>query len=95
MKRFSGVLDDLNRRLDVPQPQKYRIIKEVADDLEDLYAYYIEQGVLPGEAEARAEEKLVADDETIRLLTRLNESSFNSLLRRFSRTVRLKSESQL
>ena len=33
MERFAPLLQKLSKRLTVPQPQKYRIIKELADEL--------------------------------------------------------------
>jgi hypothetical protein len=47
MSPFRDVLNDLNRRLDLPQPIRGRILLEIAGDLDELYRHFLEQGREP------------------------------------------------
>ena len=84
MERFASLLNSLNSRLTLPQPHKYRVMKELADDLEAYYEYYISKGVSEEEAVRLAENKVDVDNETLRLLIRLNESPLNDVFRHFT-----------
>ena len=37
MKRFTILLTEINEKLKLPQPQKSRIIWEIADDIEETF----------------------------------------------------------
>ena len=84
MNRFASLLQSTSDRLDVPQPQKSRILLEMEGDLDDLFELYKSRGLSDYEAVKKAEEKFGADDETIELLIRMNESYMRKLLRKFS-----------
>ena len=92
MKRFVPVLTRINERLLLPQPQKYRIIKELAADLEDTFSVYLRQGMGEDEAEAKALEKIAADDSVIEQLMEIHETPARKLLRRFSAKMRRRVE---
>lgn len=51
MEGFERVLRRVERRLEAPEPERSRILLEMAGDLEDLYESYRRRGI--GEAEAR------------------------------------------
>lgn len=84
MNRFSEILRQTSERLDLPQPEKSRILLEIASDLEDLYGLYRGQGLEEREAVRRAEEKLAVSDEALAELARIHESPFRRFLGRIS-----------
>ncbi|MDH3744587.1 MAG: hypothetical protein OES47_05735 [Acidobacteriota bacterium] len=73
MNRFAGVLKEVNRTLDLPQPTRSRILLEMAGDLEDLYRHHLSEGLDEAEAARRAEEAFVASEEALRRLARIHE----------------------
>jgi len=76
MKRFAPILKDLNRKLDLPQPQKSRIILEIAYDLEEAYHAYRQQGLSSSEALAKAQEKFAANEASLAELVRIHQAPF-------------------
>ena len=50
MNRFAETLAGINERLDIPQPRKYRIMQEIAADLEDVFEQYRSSGMTEQEA---------------------------------------------
>ena len=84
MNHFAPVLQRMSRRLTVPQPLKSRILLEMAGDLEELYTYYRSQGLSEQDAVHKAEEKIEAGDETMELMTHMNDTTVKRFLRRFS-----------
>jgi hypothetical protein len=84
MNRFAEILKRTGDRLDLPQPEKSRILLEIASDLEDLYDLYRGQGIDEEEAARRASEKLVVSDEALAQLVQIHESSFRKFLNRIS-----------
>ncbi|MCE5249207.1 hypothetical protein LLG96_03205 [bacterium] len=83
MNRFTALLREMSGRLDVPQPLKSRILLELAGDLEDLYATYINRGIAEETAMRMAVDKIAIGDEAVDLLIRLNDSAVKRFLRRF------------
>jgi len=81
MNRFAPLLKRISDRLNLPQPLKSRILLEMAGDLEELYVFYRKKGLSEQEAMQKAEEKIDANDETIRLLVQLNDTAFRKYLR--------------
>ena len=88
MKRFASILKRINERLVLPQPLKYRILKEIAADLEDTFIVYIQRGLDEDEAEAKALEKIAADDNVIDQLIEVHETPVRKMLRRLSDKMR-------
>ena len=84
MRRFVPILKHINERLVLPQPLKYRIMKEIAADLEDTFIAYTEQGLGEDEAEAKALEKIATDDKVIDQLIEVHENPVRKILRRLS-----------
>ncbi|MFC1650821.1 hypothetical protein ACFL2X_04560 [Candidatus Latescibacterota bacterium] len=84
MNRFFPVLKRINERLVLPQPLKYRIMKEIAADLEDTFVVYIKKGLDEDAAKAKALEKIAADDGVIDQLIEVHETPFRKMLRRLS-----------
>lgn len=63
--RFDRYLQRLERRLDVPYPERRDLLSELRDHLEALHAEYLARGMAPGDAEAQAIRTLAMDEETI------------------------------
>ena len=61
MRRFGPILARLNERLVLPQPLKYRVLNEIAADLEDTFETYVSQGLGENEAEQKALTMIAAD----------------------------------
>ena len=84
MSRFRDLLRRTNERLDLPQPEKSRILLEIAADLEDAFERYRSEGLGEDEAVRRAEEKFEVSDEALRELVEVHTSVFRKLLGRIS-----------
>jgi hypothetical protein len=84
MPRFEEALRAAAASLDLPQPDRARILEEIAVDLEDLRTELVRRGVPEGDAEARAVELLVPSDVAVRALVNVHEPLYRSLTRRFS-----------
>jgi hypothetical protein len=84
MNRFADLLREINCKLALPQPEKSRILLEVASDLEDMYELYRSRGLGEEEALAKTREKFDISDEALVELTRIHESTFRKLLGRLS-----------
>ena len=84
MRRFVPILKRINERLVLPQPLKYKIMKEITADLEDTFTVYIQQGLGEDEAEVKALEKIAADDGVIDQLIEVHETPVRKMLRRLS-----------
>lgn len=92
MNEFGSVLRSLSDRLDLPQPARSRVLIEVAADLADLEAAYVQRGASPEEARARAAERLDLSDETIRELVRVHGSRLRRGLDQLGETGRRRGE---
>jgi hypothetical protein len=84
MHRFAPSLKRVADALPLPQPQKSRIMLEMAADLEALYGAYRARGVSEEEAVRRAEVRVLADPETLQKLTRLHTTGYRRWLNGFS-----------
>jgi hypothetical protein len=92
MSRFREILREVNGKIDLPQPEKSRILIEIASDMEDLYAFYREQGVAEKEAVDRTIEKFRLSEEALAELVRVHESRLQRLLGRVSMQARARWE---
>ena len=88
MNEFGSVLRSLSDRLDLPQPARSRVLIEVAADLADLEAVYVQRGVSLEEARTQAVERLDLSDETIQELVRVHGSHLRRGLDRLGETGR-------
>ena len=87
MNRFAPILKKINEKLDLPQPQKSRVILEIAADLEDLYKIYLNRGLDEDEAARRAAEKFDLDSKTLAELVTIHQSVFQKLFHGISANV--------
>lgn len=88
MDRFGRVLRRVDRRLEAPEPERSRILMELAGDLENLYRAYRERGLEEAEARRRAEEWLVPSRMTLESLGAVHLPAFDRLLDRLGGTLR-------
>jgi hypothetical protein len=84
MNPFFSTLKTINDRLDLPQPQKSRILLEIAGDLNDLYRLYLDQGLSKEEAKQKTELKFDLNEYTLNELIKIHNTGFRKLFCRFS-----------
>ena len=84
MNQFAPILKKINKKLDLPQPIKSRIILEIAADMEDAYSLYLEQGMTEREAMAKVKETFAFSDSALRELTEIHQTFFRRILGKFS-----------
>lgn len=95
MARFGQVLQRVDRRLEVREPERSRILLEVAADLEALYRAYRERGAPEEEARRRAEAWLAPDGASRAELRRLHMPMSARLLSLLSGVARGRLEAAL
>lgn len=88
MSRFARVLRRVERRLEAPEPERSRILMEVAADLEDLYQAYRERGMEEAEARRRAERWLAPSTTALASLRSVHLPALARLLDRLEGTRR-------
>lgn len=82
MSRFAHVLQKADRELTLVEPQRSRILLELSQDLEDLYASYREQGYDDATAARRVEKTLGLSEQAAAALTELHSPWIERLLGR-------------
>ena len=92
MKRFRKTLIEINRKLDLPQPDKSRILLEIASDLEEAYLHLVDRGMDPETAEAETLSRFDLSDQVVEELIKLHQSPVRRLLGRISEQARNKLE---
>jgi len=80
MKHFTDLLNNLNNKIDLPQPHKSKIILEISADLNDMFNYYLSKGLNEIEAVNRAKEKFELSDDIIADLSEIHSSLFRQWL---------------
>lgn len=89
---FEDALRRVADRLDLPQPERTRILEEIATDLEELRAGLVQRGVSANEAERRAVRLLVPTEPAVDALIELHEPLHRKLTRRLSPSVMRRAE---
>ncbi len=92
MNRFTETLQDINERLDLPQPARSRVLLEIAADLDGLHAHYLDRGLPEDEARRRAVEQCDLSDEALAELARVHLSAYRRFLDRLSAQARTRWE---
>lgn len=92
MPRLDDALRSAAASLDLPQPDRARILEEIAADLEELRAELVRRGFPEDEAETRAVELLGPSELAVRALVDVHEPLYRSLARRFSPSVMKRTE---
>lgn len=72
MKPFTSLLNEMNEKLDLPQPTRSRIILEIAADMEDAYDFYLEQGLEDAVAIEKVKEKFDFNQESLESLVAIH-----------------------
>lgn len=85
MKRFTPLLKELNEKLNLPQPDKSRILLEFGADMNDLFNHYMAQGKSETEAMQLIMEKFRVSDEALCELVKVHQGLFQKLANKFSR----------
>lgn len=93
MERFGHVLRRADAELEVREPDRSRILLELAADLEDLYRAYRERGHSEEEARRRAEAWLAPETDDLAALRRLHTPRLGRLLAPLSDVARSRLES--
>lgn len=88
MGRFDRVLRRAERRLEAPEPERSRILTEMALDLEDLYRSYRDRGLGEAEARRRAETWLAPSPAALESLQTVHRPAFDRFLDRLGGTTR-------
>lgn len=84
MRRFAQLLIMINEKLDLPQPQKSKILLEIATDMDELFHVYLERGATEAEAMTKIEEKFSMNEDTIKELIEVHDSGLRKFLDRLS-----------
>jgi hypothetical protein len=84
VSRFGHVLRRAEGRLEAPEPERSRILLEMARDLEDLYSVYRARGLSEEESARRAESLLGASPEAISALGGIHATGFQRLAARLA-----------
>ena len=92
MSRFVSLLNEINEKLDVPQPTKSRILLEISADMDDLFLTYLEQGKGEVEAQSLTEEMFRFDDVSIKELAEIHQPFFRKWIDRFTAQTQTKWE---
>lgn len=92
MNKFSDILREINNNLNLPQPNKSRIILEIAADMEGLYEHYIKSGMNEDEATEKVKEEYDFSSEALSQLAHVHESFMQKLLNRLPEQARTRWE---
>lgn len=84
MSRFAPLLERTDRALDLPQPQRARVMQELAADAADLFEHLRQRGLGEREAAGEVEKWLLADPGPIRELEDLHRPLHHRWAARFS-----------
>lgn len=88
MKRFSAILMNIDKLLNIPQPSRSRVLLEISADMQDLYEHYVRQGLDDEQAMNRTIEEFDLSAEEVAAIARVHDSSLGRFLDRFSARTR-------
>lgn len=86
---FAPFLRQLERELDIPYPERRRVLDELGDHLDELYEAALGAGDTAERARERAIETLGVDDDTVSSLARVHRTALANALARLPRSVSL------
>jgi hypothetical protein len=92
MTRFQTLLEELSRDLALPEPQRGRVLEELAADLEDMYRAYRGEGYGAAESERRTVERVFPGLAVAAELERLHRPLYQRLLARLTAGARSRVE---
>lgn len=95
MNPFASTLKTMYDRLDLPQPEKSRILLEIASDMEDCYRHLTESGLGEKEAVRQTEARFRPDASNLQALTQIHTPVIQKWMDRFSRHAQSRWEKTL
>jgi len=95
MTAIGEVLRRLERRLDLPQPTKSRLLLEIAADVRDLERHLTEGGMSADDARRRAIDEFDLSDDNIERLVGIHASPYRRFLDRLGAQARTRWERSL
>jgi len=84
MNKFTYLLEEINNKLDLPQPLKSRVLLEISGDIEEIYHAYLERGLSEDEAEQKTKDKFLLSDEAFKELIQIHSTPYRRWLDRLS-----------
>ncbi len=92
MKEFKEYLQIINKRLELPQPTKAKILLEIYYDLKSAYENYISEGLDKTEAIAKAKGTFGLSQQSIKSLMDIHQSTLRKTIDRFVGASRIPME---
>ncbi len=92
MNRFSSLLSNIEKKLDLPQPAKSRILLELAADMGDFYSYLRECGLTENDAVRKVEDRFMFSDEAISELKQVHQTFYDKLVYRLTKQAQARWE---
>ena len=84
MNKFAPLLKSINKYLDLPHPEKSRILLEISGDMNDMYDLFISQGSNEEEAEQKVKEKFEMTKKSISELVNVHQAGFRRWMDKLS-----------
>jgi hypothetical protein len=84
MKKFAPLLKLISKNLDLPQPEKSRILLEICGDMKDMYDLFISQGSNEQEAERKVKEKFEMTKKSLSELVDVHQTGFRRWMDKLS-----------
>ena len=84
MKKFAPLLQSINKNLDLPQPEKSRILLEIGGDMNDMYDLLISQGSNEEQAEQKVKEKFEMTKKSLSELVDVHQTGFRRWMDKLS-----------
>jgi hypothetical protein len=84
MKKFAPLLKSINKNLDLPQPEKSRILLEICGDMNDMYDLFISQGSNEEQAEQKVKEKFEMTKKSLSELVDVHQTGFRRWMDKLS-----------
>lgn len=95
MNPFAPTLKTIYDSLDLPQPEKSRILLEISGDMEDCYHNLLDSGLGEKAALQQTEERFRLDARTLQALIQIHMPPIKRLMDRFSRQAQSRWEKTL
>ena len=77
MSNFQPLLKSIYENLSVPQPQRSKIILEIAADMEDMYEHFLIRGMSEEEAMDKLESEFDFDEDTLAQLKSIHTPGYS------------------
>lgn len=84
MNPFAATLKTIYSELDLPQPEKSRILLEISADMEDCYQTYLDSGIPEKEAFQQTQDQFSLDSNNLQALVQIHTPPVKRMMDRFS-----------